>query len=477
MRPIKTSIVPDITLDPRLLERLGEKGPYYTSYPTHGTWSNNVDHADYVASLKDFFLKNGDSPIHLYVHSPFCAKLCYYCICNIIVTNNREKIQEFVDYLCREIDLLTKLFSEISVRPNIKEIHLGGGTPSHLGNDQLQQIVSKLGEIADLKNLQEFAMEIDPRTTSRENLKFYSTLGINRISFGVQDFDAEVQQVINRVQPVEMVEDLLSPDVRKCFDGLNFDLLYGLPQQTRETFAHTVDLVKKLAPERITLLKYAHAPELRKHMRLIDSNMLPPTDELPLMFYDAVQSLTSGGYVWVGIDHFAKPSDELAKAVNEKRAWRNFGGFTTGTTHDLIGIGPTATCAIGDSYYQNTYEMKDYFKAIDEGRFPVHHGYQMNSDEVLRREVIFRILCDSSVDYEQIEDKFAQVLLGPFENYFSRELAGLAVLEQAKIIEFNTQTNRGFNLTPSGRFFGRHVAKVFDKFLQDTGGEYKLTGP
>jgi len=369
--------------------------------------------------------------------------------------------------------LLNKLFSEISVRPNVKEIHLGGGTPSHLGNDQLQQIVSKLGEIADLKGLHEFAMEIDPRTTSRENLKFYSTLGINRISFGVQDFNPEVQEAINRVQPVEMVEDLLTPDVRNCFDGLNFDLLYGLPQQTRETFAHTVDLVKKLAPERITLLKYAHAPDLRKHMRLIDSNMLPPTDELPLMFYDAVQSLTSDGYVWVGIDHFAKPSDDLAKAVNEKSAWRNFSGFTTGKTHDLIGIGPTATCAIGDSYYQNTYEMKDYFKAIDSGQFPVHHGYQMNRDEVLRREVIFKILCDSSLDFKQIEDKFEI----SFDDYFSYEIANLATLEQAEILEFNAPTNPGFNLTPTGRFFGRHVAKVFDKFLQETGSEYKLTGP
>lgn len=470
MRAVNTSVIPDFTQNPKLLEIFGESGPYYTSYPTHGNWSNHLDHADYVKSLKDFFLKNGDLPIHIYVHIPFCAKLCFYCICNIVVTNNRERMQYFVDYLFREIDLLAKLFSEIGVKPNIKEIHLGGGTPSHLENDQIEQLVNKLGGIADLKGLHEFAMEIDPRTTSRENLKFYSTLGINRISFGVQDFDADVQKVINRVQPVEMVEELLSPDVRECFDGFNFDLLYGLPKQNRQTFQKTVELVTKLAPERITLLKYAHAPELRKHMQLIDSKMLPTTDELPLMFHDAVQSLTANGYVWVGIDHFAKPSDDLAQAVAEKRAWRNFGGFTTGKTHNLIGIGPTATCAIGDAYYQNAYEMKEYYKAIDEGQFPIQLGYQMDSDEVLRREVILKILCDSSLNYQQIESKFGI----SFADYFAQELASLAKFQQEGILESNGES---FNLTPIGQFFGRHVAKVFDKFLQNANGAYRITGP
>ena len=470
MRGVKTSVIPDFTQNPKLLEIFGESGPYYTSYPTHGNWSNPLNHADYVKSMKDFFLKNGDVPIHIYVHIPFCAKLCFYCICNIVVTNNRERMQYFVDYLCREIDLLGALFDENSIIPNIKEIHLGGGTPSHLEKDQLEHLVNKLGGIADLEGLSEFAMEIDPRTTSQENLKFYNTLGINRISFGVQDFDADVQLAINRVQPMEMVEGLLSPDVRECFDGFNFDLLYGLPKQNRKTFKKTVDLVKQLAPERITLLKYAHAPELRKHMRLINSEMLPSVDELPLMFHDAVQSLTAGGYVWVGIDHFAKPSDDLAQAVAEKRAWRNFGGFTTGETHNLIGIGPTATCAIGNAYYQNAYAMKEYYKAIDEGKFPIQQGYQMDSDEVLRREVILKILCDSSLDYKQIESKFGI----SFPDYFARELASLGTFERDGILEFNGES---FNLTPTGQFFGRHVAKVFDKFLQKTEGVYQITGP
>ena len=470
MRAIKTSFIPDFTQDSKLLERFGESGPYYTSYPTHGNWSNHPDHVAYVESLKDFFLKNSDAPIHLYIHIPFCAKLCYYCICNIIVTNNRERIQDFVGYLCREIDLLSNLFTELSIRPNIKEIHLGGGTPSHLENDQLELLVNTLGKIADIKGLHEFAMEIDPRTTSKESLNFYSSLGVNRISFGVQDFDPDVQEVINRVQPVEMVEDLLAPEVRECFDGLNFDLLYGLPRQTRQTFKKTVDLVKTLAPERITLLKYAHAPELRKHMRMIDSKMLPPVDELPLMFYDAVQSLTADGYVWVGIDHFAKPSDDLAEAVNEKRAGRNFGGFTTGKTNALIGIGPTASSVIGDSYYQNAYEIKEYYKAIDDGQFAIHSGYKMDSDEVLRREVIFRIICDSSLNYKQIESEFGI----SFSDYFARELASLATFEQEGILEFNGES---FNLTPTGQFFGRHVAKVFDKFIQNAEGVYQITGP
>ncbi len=470
MRALKTSLVPDFTKNPKLLDQFGQSGPYYTSYPTHGNWSNELNHADYVESLKGYFSNNSSAPIHLYVHVPFCAKLCFYCICNILVTNNRERMQHFVDYLCREIDLLSAMFAEISIRPNIKEIHLGGGTPSHLEDSQFEQVVNKLAGLADLKKLDEFAMEIDPRTTSKENLKFFHSLGINRISFGVQDFDPDVQEVINRVQPFEMVEELLSPDIRESFDGLNFDLLYGLPRQTRKTLEKTVGLVKKLAPERITLLKYAHAPELRKHMALIDSKMLPAAEELPLMFHDAVQSLTTDGYTWVGIDHFAKPSDDLAQAAKEKRGWRNFGGFTTGKTRDLIGIGPTATSIVGDAYFQNAYEIKDYYKAIDEGQFVIQHGYKMDSDDVLRRDVIFRIICDSSLDYKQIESKFDI----SFKEYFSQELAALTRFEQDGILDFDGES---FSLTPTGRFFGRHVAKVFDRFLQKAGGVYTISGP
>ena len=470
MKEIKSSFAPDLTQDPKLLEKFLESGPYYTSYPTHGEWSNKLAHGDYVESIKDFFLKNGNAPIQIYLHIPFCAKLCYYCICNIIVTNNRERVQIFVDYLTREIDLLRELFSRLSIKPNVKEIHLGGGTPSHLENDQLVRIINKLGEIADLKNLEEFAMEIDPRTTTREDLKFYSSLGINRISFGVQDFDPEVQKVINRVQPMEMVEDLLPPEIRAGFDGLNFDLLYGLPLQTRQTFAKTIEQVKVLAPERITLLKYAHAPQIRKHMRMIDEEQLPSVDELPLMFNDAVNALLAGGYVWVGIDHFAKPTDDLAQAANEKKVWRNFGGFTTGGTHDLIGIGPTATSAIGDSFFQNAYGIKEYYQAIDEGQFPIVQGYEMNTDDAIRRDIIFRILCDSSLDFKPIESKFGI----SFEDYFSGEIANLAKFEQDGILELD---GNSFRLTSTGRFFGRHVAKVFDRFLQTAGSVYQITGP
>ena len=470
MSSAKPSLVPNFTQSPKLLEQFSDKGPYYTSYPTHGDWSNQLDHTDYVESLKDFFSKHTEDPVQLYVHIPFCAKLCFYCICNIIVTNNRERMQHFVNYLFREIELLDKMFSEIGVRPNIKEIHLGGGTPSHLENDQLEQLVNKLGCIADLDGLHEFAMEIDPRTTTRDNLKYYSTLGINRISFGVQDFDREVQEAINRVQPVEMVDELLSPDVRACFDGFNFDLLYGLPKQTRKTFENTVNLVKELAPERITLIKYAHAPELRKHMRMIDTNAFPPAEELPLMFYDSVQSFTSDGYVWVGIGDFAKSSDEMAKAVNEKRAWRDLGGYTTGRTHDLIGLGPTATGAIGNAYYQSAYGINEYYAAIDQGRFPIQSGFKMDSDDVLRREIIFRILCDSSLDYKQIESKFGI----SFETYFAQEISSLSKFETDGILEFGKDS---LSLTPTGRFFGRHVARVFDRFLQRAGGIYNISGP
>lgn len=464
---IRASPIPDITLEADLLQKFNESGPYYTNYPTHGNWSAQLGHGSFAHSLANFLSKHGEAPLHLYVHIPFCAKLCYFCICNIKITNDRQKMQRFVDYLCREIDLLHHAFSENSIRPNIKEIHLGGGTPSHLANDQFEQVINKLRDFADLGDLCEFAMEIDPRTTNKENLKLYRTLGINRFSFGIQDFDPEVQKAINRVQPVEMVEDLLSIDET---GPVNFDLLYGLPRQSRKTFEKTVDLVKKLSPDRITLLKYAHAPELRKHMRLIDANAMPLAGEQPLMFIDAVQSLTADGYVWIGIDHFAKPSDDLAVAAKEKRIWRNFGGYTTGVTRDLIGIGPSATCAIGNSYFQNAYELNDYYSALEKGQFAIHRGYQLDDDDVLRREIILSIICNDELDCERIEGEFGI----SFEDYFRQELAALSQFRQAGILKFS---DRSFSLTPTGRFFGRHVAKVFDKFLQRTSGIYKITGP
>jgi radical SAM superfamily enzyme YgiQ (UPF0313 family) len=277
-----------------LFEKFVEPGPYYTSYPSLSAWSDKYNSKKYIKALLDFYQENGhDVPIHLYVHIPFCAKLCWYCICNISISNDREKIQNFLNHLLLEIGMLKKFFDENSIKPNIKEIHLGGGTPSHLDDDQFSQLVDALSEMVDISSLDEFAMEIDPRTTNHKSLRHFASKGVKRISFGVQDFDEKVQHAINRVQPVKMIEELLTPEIRKLFTGLNFDLLYGLPLQTRETFEKTLLQVEKLSPDRITLLKYAHVPDVRKHMNAIKLEDLPPNEDLPHMFLDSVKKILS----------------------------------------------------------------------------------------------------------------------------------------------------------------------------------------
>lgn len=453
-----------------LLNRFNEPGPYYTSYPALGQWSTGSTYNEYENSLKDFFTgEEKHSPLHIYLHIPFCAKLCWYCICNIVISNDRAKIQFFLDYMLREIDLLRGFFERNGLKPNIKEIQFGGGTPSHLDNEQFTQLVDRLNTLVDFKTLDEVTMEIDPRTTTQENLRHFASKGVSRISFGIQDFDPKVQEAINRVQPPEVIDALLTPEIRTLFTGVNFDLLYGLPFQTRETFRNTIELVNKFYPERITLLKYAHVPELRKHMKLIKENDLPPGDELPLMFVDTVQALLEQGYDWIGLDHFAKSTDDLAKAAEKKTVWRTFNGFTPGRAHNIIGLGPTTTGAFGRYYNQSVYDFSDYYKAIDAGHFPTFRGYNMNDDDLIRREVIFRLLCDQQVDFTHIGEMYG--VNGP--EYFRKELERLrSGFSNDGLVKVK---NDAVEVTTYGRFLIRNLCKVFDNFVGKDPRQYKIS--
>lgn len=453
-----------------LLNRINEAGHYYTSYPSLGQWSKDFTHNEYEDALKDFLTGEGkDSPLHIYLHVPFCAKLCWYCICNIVITNDREKIQFFLDYMLREIDLLRDFFERNGLKPNIKEIQFGGGTPSHLDNDQFTQLVDRLNTLVDFKTLDEVTMEIDPRTTTQENLRHFAAKGVSRISFGIQDFDPEVQKAINRVQPPEMIDALLTSEIRALFSGVNFDLLYGLPLQTQESIRNTIELVKKFHPDRITLLKYAHVPDLRKHMKLIKDVELPPTDELPVMFVDIVQALLDHGYQWIGLDHFAKSTDDLAKAAEKKTVWRTFNGFTPGRVHNIVGLGPTTTGAFGRYYGQNVYDFSEYYKAIDAGHFPIFRGYKMSDDDVIRRDVIFRLLCDQKVDFAQVGENYG--VNGP--EYFRGELERLSTdFSKDGLVKV---ANDVVEVTAHGRFLIRSLCKVFDNFVGKDPRQYKIS--
>ena len=362
---------------------LKDDGHYFTSYPSLNHWTEDFQHPQYVEALSSF-----TGPLHLYLHIPFCKKLCSYCICNIIISNDRQKIQFFVDKLLKEIDLLKEF------HPDIRDIHFGGGTPSHLDQKQFSQLCEKLEELVNLHSLSEVAMEIDPRTVNREDLKHYASHGVNRISFGVQDFDLKVQEAINRVQPPEMIEELL--EERQLF-SVNFDLLYGLPFQTHQTIEDTVNRTLKMRPERITVLKYCHAPEVRRHMKLINVTDLPSPDELPLMFRNIAETLTGSGYEWIGLDHFCLPTDSLAK-----RHVRTFNGFSAGS-REMIGLGPTSTGVFGEVYCQAHYDLKEYYAAIDRGEFPILRGYRMTPEDLRRREVIFSLLSHQRVVLEGFE--------------------------------------------------------------------------
>ncbi len=457
-------------IESQFIDLFNQKGPYYTSYPTLGLWSDEYKTKSYQEGLKDLFRQEGSCvPIALYIHIPYCAKLCWYCICNLKITNNRNKIQEFTDHLLREMEMLRIFFDQMSIAPNIKEIHLGGGTPSHLDNKQFSQLIDGIAKLVSIDDLSEFAMEIDPRTSSQEDLEFYGEKGVTRISFGVQDFSPDVQKAINRVQPFEMVKNLLSPKIRELFTGVNFDLLYGLPKQTEDTFAETLDQVRDLSPDRVTLLKYAHVPEVRRHMKMISESDLPQMNILPTIFSGAVDFFLQHNYEWIGIDNFAKKADILAEAAREKTIGRDFNGWNTGKANHLIGLGPSSTSAFGTDYAQAVYGTEEYFQSITNGEFPILRGYKMTNDDLVRRQVIFDLICNQKVDFERIGEKYNL----EFKRYFQEELADFKnKFLQRDFIEYKAD---GLEITFRGRFFLRSIVKVFDKHwrLKD----YEITGP
>lgn len=452
-----------------IIEKYNLSCPYYTSYPTFSEWSSDFTSYNYLAGLADLCAKATDVPIFLYIHFPFCKKRCYFCICNSIIADDHQKIREFLNYLFREIDLLNAFFEKHSYVPNIKRIHLGGGSPSFMDIEEFGLLIEKLKTMVDFNNLDEFVVEVDSNTISKEKLIYYQGKGVNRISLGIQDFEPKVQKVVNRVHTPELIEELLSPEIRKCFRSINFDLLYGLPLQNRESFKSTIELVKNLSPDRITLLKYAHVPEIRKHQKLIKESSLPNNYEKNMIFIESVYNLIDCGYKYIGIDHFAKPTDDLTQALDDRALWRNFNGFTPGRTHHIIGLGPTSSGSLINCYARNLDSLAEYYRRIDNHEFPAGCGYKLCRDDLIRRDVINEILCYQSLDFSEIGRKYHI----DFSKYFRREIEALTVLIEDGLLDRSIDT---ITVTPLGRIFIRHICKVFDLYLQE-GKVYKITGP
>jgi len=449
-----------------LLKKFNEPGPYYTSYPTLSEWKQSVDSEVYLTNLSNIFKNSSNLKAGLYVHFPFCPKQCLYCICNAEITSDEVRIKRYLQFLYREIDLL---FSQLGSSLYVTDIHLGGGSPSSLGEKDFSELISRLRKWIKWGTFLEFSIEIDPRTVSQEHFDWYKAAGISRLSFGVQDFAPVVQKAINRVQPFALIKSLLSDSVRQNFSGINFDILYGLPLQTCESFLETIHQVIKLSPSRITLLRYAHVPESRRHQQAISHYQRPSEDDMAWMFIEATKAFVKAGWQHIGIDHFALPNDSLAIAARSGTMKRSFIGFTPGWSDNLLGVGTTATVQIGTLYAQNTYSLDEYEAKISENKLPIERGYILNKDDEIRRVVINMILCKRCVDFKSVENQYGIF----FPEYFSNELLDLQALVLKGIINLSEQS---LQVTNIGQLFLRHICKVFDKFLQ-SGKKYVINGP
>jgi oxygen-independent coproporphyrinogen-3 oxidase len=436
---------------------LNAKGSFYTSYPGVGLWKD-----DYYQTSENELLKNinFEEPINIYIHFPFCEHQCYYCICHTVISNNRDKMNKFMKYILKEIDIMSEFFKKNNIQPNIQEIHLGGGSPTLMTQNNLLNLKEKLSKFITFDTLNEFNIEIDFRTIDKTDLIFYNSIGINRLSFGIQDFDLKVQEGINRVQEIEILEELLSPDIKKLFTSINFDLIYGFPHQTTESFIKTIDSVIQFDPDRISLYSYGHRPEAYKHHGLMDETTMPSDDDKIEIKFNSIKKLLDEGYDMVGIDHFSKSNDTLSQAKKDNRISRSFMGYTPGRCPNILGIGPSSMSSMEEYYFQNVYSLKEYYSLLDENKLPIFRGYKLNHDDLIRREVINNIMTNFYVDFENVNKEFKI----NFVEYFKDELNSLTEFIDDAIVTLN---NSSLQVTDVGENFARNIAQKFDKYFSD----------
>lgn len=446
--------LPELT--PEILRRFDVPGPRYTSYPTADRFVEAFGEDDFMLALEQRKVGGLALPLSIYVHIPFCDSLCFYCACNKIVTKHHERAAEYLRYLNRELDLY---MAKLGEGQTISQLHLGGGTPTFFSDDELAELMAMLRRNFILEPNGEYSIEIDPRTVTEARLARLAEIGFNRLSFGVQDFDLEVQKAVHRVQPAEQVFDLVAAARRLGFESINIDLIYGLPKQTAESFLRTLEQVASLRPDRIALYAYAHLPERFKPQRRIHEADLPAAADKLGMLSNAIASFLSNGYVYVGMDHFALPDDALAIAKRQGRLHRNFQGYSTQPDCDQISLGVSAIGRVGASYSQNAKTLEEYYDFLDHGRLPIVRGLPLTRDDLVRRAVIMALMCQGQVLYESINLAY----LIDFKHYFSDGLVKLEQLKNDGLVEID---DTGIQVTGTGWFFVRAVAMVFDRYLQ-----------
>jgi len=454
MLSVATHLAFEVDLD--LIRRLDRNGPRYTSYPTADRFVDTfgVDAYKQAAARRNIGGMHRD--LSLYVHLPFCNTICFYCACNKVVTRDHSKGNKYLEYLYREIDMQSELFA---ADPRVTQMHWGGGTPTFFGTDELAALFAHLRLRFEFAQKGEYSIEIDPRTVNAERIRALREMGFNRVSLGVQDFDPEVQRAVNRVQSEAQTLEVIDA-ARGCgIESVNIDLIYGLPKQTLESYNRTLDRVLAAQPDRIAIYNYAHLPERVKSQRRIQTADIPgPEVKLQLLGLCA-QRLTDAGYVYIGMDHFAKPTDSLAVAQRNGRLQRNFQGYSTHAECDIVGLGVSAIGAIGPTYSQNQRDLQAYYDSLDRGVLPVMRGMTLTADDLLRRAVIMGLMCHFALSKEAIEVAY----LIDFDRYFSTELKELEELETAGLVELE---DRWINVTPKGRMLIRNICMVFDKYLR-----------
>jgi oxygen-independent coproporphyrinogen III oxidase len=446
---------PSVCFDSALIRRYDRNGPRYTSYPTAVQFHTGFGPNEYrqaAAACND-----PSTPLSLYLHVPFCASPCFYCGCNKIITRDTAKAQSYLDYLYREIGMQASLFAN---ERTVEQLHFGGGTPTFLSLAQLAELMDTLATNFHLtdSSKREYSIEIDPRTLTPESLPALARMGFNRLSLGVQDFDPDVQRAVNRVQSVDDTLRAITDARANGFNSVSVDLIYGLPKQTLLSFARTLNTILNARPDRLAVYGYAHMPRMFKAQRHINEPDLPSAATRIELLCLTIEKLTSAGYVYIGMDHFALPDDELVHAQKDGTLHRNFQGYSTRAECDLVALGVSSIGKLGNTYSQNAKTLPEYYAALDLGRLPVQRGIALNQDDVIRREVIQQIMCQGFVDFAELGKRFDL----QFDDYFAAELDQLVLFANDGLI---TLAPTKIVVTPTGRLLLRNIAMVFDAYL------------
>jgi len=451
-------VLPKVQFDSELLRKYNQPLPRYTSYPPATELKPEFEEINFRAAIAVGNYKK--TPLSLYCHIPFCDTACYFCGCNTIITQRKEIVEPYLDYLFRHIEQMAEL---ISSERTVHQMHWGGGTPNYLSMSQIEKVWTTIKQHYQFAPDAEISIEVNPRNLDREYIFFLRELGFNRISFGIQDFNPEVQEAVNRIQTEALLFNTMNWIKAAGFESVNVDLIYGLPYQTLETFRDTIYKTLQLDPDRVAVFNFAYVPWLKPVQKKISQDALPQAAEKLEILKMTIEELTQNGYQFIGMDHFAKPNDELSLAQNEGQLHRNFQGYTTKPESDLIGFGITSISMLDDVYTQNHKKLKDFYQAIDAGKLPIERGVSLNRDDVVRRTIIMELMCQFQLSKDDLQEKYHISFEQDFDEYFFKEQLELKKLEADGLLEVS---HNFIQVTPAGRLLIRNIAAVFDAYLQ-----------